>query len=90
MKITVTKEDIKRGIRQSPFSCPIALALERKRVNVDAVKEGAVFLHEWEDPEPGCESGDQVKISLPLKAKNFIGDFDNGYPVKPFTFNLNL
>ena len=75
MKINVTETDIKRGIKNSCFHCPIALALRRAyKKDISASIDSAWF---------GRRS-----IDLPVKAIDFITSFDYDRPVKPFSFDL--
>ncbi len=77
MKIDVTAEDIKQGVKGSAMSCPIALAVQRKRgyhgATVGYSTCGAVGRGNW---------------VLPKVARDFIAGFDNGREVAPFSFNL--
>lgn len=81
MKITVTAEDIEKGIRQDCIACPIARALRRKyydcRVTADLVEIG--------------KTADQFHWSeyKPTRAMIiFINNFDNGLTVLPTEFTI--
>lgn len=76
-KIFVTREDIKKGHRASMGWCPVALAVKRvfKDQHVDAL------------PVAGITVGSKTYATLEKVAK-FICDFDEGKPVKPFSFWL--
>lgn len=77
LKINVTKADIKNGEPGEPRYCPIAIAFNR--VSMYNVKvTNRVFLV------------DDSVYQLPKMAKNFTTLFDNGYPVKPFSFNVRI
>jgi len=73
MRITVTKEDIFKGIRADCSGCPIALAARRKFFGEVDVFAG----HIW------TQSG---SYRLPQVALDFIQKFDTGKKAKPFEF----
>lgn len=78
MKIHVTQEDIDKGERKCCYMCPIAQALNRQ------FPDGG-----WEvtnDEVLDVHSGETFSISD--RTQRFIGDFDAGVPVKPFSFFL--
>lgn len=81
-RVDVTAEDIAQGEPRKCVKCPIALALrrtlEQSLVGVgghDAVMVG----------KHGVTS-----VELPSMAVRFIADFDDGKPVQPFSFALDL
>ena len=86
MKIQVTREDIQRGQKGQPSSCPVALAVARAfpggnpGVGLSTVSVGFGMSREMYD--------------LPRKAKLFISLFDGGSKimgwifVRPFTFEI--
>jgi hypothetical protein len=81
MRITVTKKHIKRGRPSESDFCPIALALKSvgvKNPNVDA------------DTIDGLRRGTNFTKSTPDKLARFIARFDDGNPVKPFSFDIAL
>jgi hypothetical protein len=78
-KIEVKERDIKRGKVMEPCLCPVALALKRKFKK--HVTVGYIFTSVL-----GLTSGTE----LPERAKTFIAKFDNGKPVKPFSFTIKL
>lgn len=78
MKIYVTKKDIKEGVTGSICLCPVALALKRRTKKVWMVYGHGV-------KEVGIFKPSQL---LPPKACRFVDDFDNCFPVKPFSFEL--
>lgn len=90
IRITVTKNDIRLGVKGDVEKCPIARACKRlglKDVSVegDIVKHrGTAVRTEWD--------GTKVKVqrirALPVKAADFITKFDEGEAVEPFTFTL--
>ena len=75
IKINVTQKDINSGVVDSGKKCPIARALKRKGFE-------QVFVDTKTCLADGMEYG------LPIEARNFIGQFDYGRPVKPFSFIL--
>lgn len=73
MKITVTKEDIKKGKPEQGESCPIARAIRRqtrKKVHVGYI----------------CLEINHCEYTFPQEAQQFVKDFDAGKPVGPFSF----
>ena len=80
MKITVTKEDIRKGKIGRQKSCPIALAILRSGLKFGwyGVDVDMVYLKGLDE------------IELPSKATKFIDLFDEGKIVKPFSFNLPI
>lgn len=79
MKISVTEEDIRTGVRRSCTTCPIANAT--RRVCGDKIVWANTYTITI-----GLTEGKVFKT--PGKAKEFILDFDNGNPVEPFEFEL--
>jgi hypothetical protein len=90
MDISVTKDDINKGVRRETYHCPIALAVRRKFKDALSVRVDACF---WRDKycvsivintKKGFKSyraGD--------KAFNFIRAFDVGKKVSPIRLRLD-
>lgn len=81
MIIQVTAEDIKHGEVESCTTCPIALAILRQ---LNTLKGIIVF--------DLCVYIYHQYIELPLKAKEFIANYDNSkykHLAVPFEFELN-
>lgn len=85
VRVEVTAEDIERGRRKGPCSCPIALAARRALGCYVNVQPRTIRL-----------AGATV-CSLPMVAQDFIMRFDRRMwswskrrPVKPFAFTLKL
>jgi hypothetical protein len=77
MRIKVLTRHIRKGIRGSNCSCPIALALNEAYKTTDIR-----VMFSW------AHIGDLI-IDLPRKAVKFIKDFDKKKSsVKPFEFEL--
>lgn len=76
MKIKVTAEHIRRGLRGISFSCPISLALEDAGIEELFVGKTVLF------------SFNKKEIPLSKEAQKFVYDFDNNLPIKPFEFEL--
>lgn len=86
IKVTVTKEHIRKGKRSSCTKCPVHLALEPY-----FGEDFTVFTDGIEFPAPNnwyCTKWLPTPIPLPPDARSFIYDFDEKQPVKPFTFYL--
>jgi len=77
--IKVTKEDITKGVEKGTTTCPIALAV--KRISPFVLRY-VLGIDIW-DTEGN-------RYSMPLKAQNFIINFDAGEKVKPFNFKLEI
>lgn len=75
INVEVTAEDIKRGIKVDCLNCPIALALDRCGQPDASVSDSDVEI-------------DGRFIRMPLDARRFVQDFDDGKPVEPFAFEL--
>lgn len=76
--IHVNAEHIRHGISQECCHCPVALALFEQTKTPYVVA--------------GCHvvGLDKVEIPLPENARAFIAAFDEGEPVKPFAFEIDL
>lgn len=79
IRIEVTSDDIKNGVRGSKCDCPIALAVKRAFPDVVGVMvtKKAITLHGG-----GARSTSMVG-SLPGEATIFIGDFDSVTGARP-------
>lgn len=80
VKITVTQADIDNGVDHSCSRCPVVLALARvfnvRQVDVNVSSRWLVDGVGWgETPDAACD---------------FIRDFDNKRPVKPFEFFVDV
>jgi hypothetical protein len=79
--VTVTQAHIDKGDIQSCASCPIALALsamgEHYIVDCAALYRNSAGKYDW-------------VARLPDSAIRFINDFDSGFPVEPFAFEVEL
>jgi len=81
LEVTVTQDDIDKGVRGQPGCCPIARALARTCPRIHAsVGDRTADLYadgEW-----------LYETDLPREAKAFVAAFDAEKPVAPFTFTL--
>jgi len=81
MKIRVTKKHIQDGVQNSKCACPVALAM-KEYFGFDAFEDadvGQVYL---------SISNFVLTERVPSSVRKFIKQFDEGKPVKPFTFEL--
>jgi len=78
MKICVTQADIESGKPLTITKCAVACALRR-----------CVKSFVWLNNYVVCTGKDKY-VNLPERASNFTRNFDDGKPVKPFTFDLKL
>ena len=78
--VEVTQEDIKKGRACDGTYCPIALALKRKikRPCLVGVKDIDIY-----NPKS------KYTLHVP-QIKLFVGNFDHGNKVEPFTFELQV
>lgn len=85
MKIHVTQEDIQNGVAQSPWECPVALAIIRElgesRVNV---------LNPIGNMKLAAARINGIMVDLPESVARFIAEFDAGHAevLSPFEFDL--
>jgi nitrate/TMAO reductase-like tetraheme cytochrome c subunit len=84
MKIEVTQKDIDKGLRSSCYECPIAHAFKRKVKN--KIRYG--FAVNADSIDLVTKDFKWYIHALPKKAQTFIKRFDDGKPVKPFTFEI--
>ena len=79
--VSVTAEHITAGKREDCERCPIALAFAE-------IFPGAVYVDDF-----ACmitaDDGTEVEFDLPDEALEFIGAFDDGLPVAPFSFTVS-
>ena len=76
MLIEVTQEDIDNGEKLSETNCAVALAIN-SCMGIEWAFVGAKTVDLGFD-----------KIELPIEVQHFIENFDNDFPVKPFSFEL--
>lgn len=83
--VTVTQEFIKNGLRGCAF-CPIALAVNSALPSgvVSMVDGDKISFYEGMRARPFCE------VDTPRIASRFIEDFDQGRPVSPISFELEI
>lgn len=84
MKIQVTQEHIDNGLRNSCFSCPIALAINE----CNGITGAQVLLHEIRIRKD-CNLYD-VNCKTTKQIRDFMMLFDNGRKVEPFEFELDF
>ena len=83
--VTVTQEDIMKGIPNRVACCPVALSLRRQVKSYKNPEVGkSVVLFE------SIGVGAFVETDLPQEVIQFIKDFDNDKEVFPFDFILNI
>lgn len=81
MRIDVTADDILHGVRKSCSQCPLAYAFSRELGYCVNVHGGRATNYKLGD-------GRIFMCYLPIDAQIFMLDFDSGYPVEPFSFNV--
>ena len=75
MRFRLLKKDIKSGKAGSSCFCPVALAMERVLGAPVEVWRHTLWFK-------------GIIYELPYKVMEFIKRFDNGLPVKPFSFTI--
>lgn len=75
--VTVTQAHIDKGVARECTRCPIALAM------IDAG-----IAEPWVDEVTVCVGA--FGVDLPAEAVAFVETFDNGDPVQPFAFELEI
>jgi len=93
MRITVTADDISRGIPTNFFACPMALAISRvtkKSVGVAwGIRDEGASVCSGSTWYPMLfRDGKWTFINLPMEAMNWINDYDRRLPVQPIEFDL--
>lgn len=85
LEINVTAEHIANGFGRNCFACPIALAVGEV---TGQLGPGRLMV----DPHDILisDGGPWRKVELPLSARQFIQDFDEGKSVQPFRFSVEL
>ena len=76
IKVDVTRNCITAGLRSFATKCPVALA-------VMAATKSDICLIFY-----NCITTRHGAFKTPIKVQKFIHNFDQGRPVKPFTFTL--
>ena len=76
MKLLISKEDIKEGVRYSCQADPISNHIRRKTKKQVTVEGTKIVVSSTK------------AFPLPKLAKKFIEDFDNGVKVVPFSFEI--
>ena len=85
MRVEVTEEDIDRGMRHDPHCCAVARGIHR-----------AVGLHVGDRVSVGSRDCTiqwgkaRFRGEIPDEVGQFIDAFDEGFKVKPFSFELDL
>ena len=93
MLIEVIQKDIDSGIKGSPSSCPISLAVKREHPKYYDVGVGVRNIW-WNDVSENYRDWKTIRnkgnfsVTLPKIARQFIIDFDYDKKVKPFTFEV--
>lgn len=81
MKINVTQEHINTGEAGNCKACPVALALLDAGIALAGLSVG-------QDEITWMRSVPTYRIDTPSRVAKFIEAFDEGAPVKPFSFIL--
>lgn len=82
MKIRVRQEHIDKGVCNSPWECPIALAAQ-EAIGTDELSVWP-YLLTW------CAGELVHEADMPRPAREFIENFDDGRPVEPFEFEIEV
>lgn len=79
MTVHVTQFDIDTGMPKSVHFCPVARALERETKRIWMVKNHYAY------PTLSLEN----PVHLPEEVQEFVSHYDTGWPVFPFSFELD-
>jgi len=79
--LEVTQEDIAAGVKQNCYECPISKALTRMGYSNVLTSTLGIL---------GTINDIRYRCRIPPEALVFIGDFDKGKTVSPFTFNIDF
>ena len=82
MRVKVTQDHIDRGLRSHTRCCPLALALQSATGNIYICVGSSLV---WDTNKPG-----EIYGHISTRAEHFVEDFDNGEPVVPFEFELEM
>lgn len=81
--INVTAEHIAQGVQAECTRCPIALAIGEALPDATYVSVNLRAIELTDGPHEVY-----LQDPLPIRARAFIREFDNGWPVRPFSFEL--
>lgn len=81
-QVQVTQKHIEKGARNNSGKCPIALAL--RSIGATRVGVGGALCRFR------IEGAKHELVRLPKKARDFVENFDDGNPVRPFRFTINV
>lgn len=84
MKVFVTQKHIGNGLKRDCIRCPAALAI-LEQCQVDKVEVGGIFIKYWKEGGPLSNS-----LEIPSHLSQFIQNFDEGEPVAPIDFEIDL
>lgn len=86
-RLIVTKTAIKRGIRKNPWECPVARACHKVGWRDCYVGSFTITV----EAQRRCDNFPQIiQTKLPGKVVKFIGRYDAGLPVRPFSCWITL
>ena len=91
MKLSITRNDIREGVRHNPSNCAIARSIQRNlaKNNMDVadinVLPESVSIQVFESNKIVT-----YNTNMPLKGTNFVHRFDNEMRVKPFQLTLQF
>ena len=82
--VNVTAQDIARGVKHDPCWCPVARAIRRHIQRAVLVDVGPEQLDFYDN------DGYLVypRATLPSEAATWVDEFDTGFPVQPFSFEV--
>lgn len=83
VKISVTAEHINAGEQRDCADCPVALAI-KDTLHPLSIEITDDFIHF------GLPGGRYSPVHTPENVSYFVDKFDDGQPVQPFTFTLEL
>lgn len=81
--VNVTHSDIDDGTKMSCTGCPVVLGIRRSLGHLGDVRVGNPCVSLW-------NNGRRYETIVPPEASRFISNFDDGRPVSPFSFSLEV
>lgn len=85
VKIKVTQDDIRNGLKETASLCPIALAAKRSLAKIGSMDGVGITIIGFT-----ANNGRQYNLDLPNEVTEFIRRFDGDEPVEPFEFQLEI
>lgn len=86
MQFKVTKKHIKNGEQGNAEGCPVFLCLNEKTKGLNSVYTYVNFNY-TDNPEDNING---ISLPTPEGVRKWIYKFDDGHPMEPMTFELDI